>query len=226
MVVLASIADYTFRVRVSEAKDFLVQQTTEQAQLDGLPLSEVEKRMMYFTEGGEAPENVTELLVEFEADYDPATYEAKISKLLSHAYARVKKHDPESARFWYESIRQLRKGDHYILVMWDQQSLIARPPFDSIKLLGSALGVALLMLGFFVLSDHYGIHWNRGVSNRTSMPLWAQRLLIGLLACTYMYSVVLPWILNKPLEEVTQSLLRFLRAGSKDRKLGRPGNFS
>ena len=33
-----------------EAKDFLVQQVTEQAALEGLSLSEIEKKMMYFTE--------------------------------------------------------------------------------------------------------------------------------------------------------------------------------
>jgi hypothetical protein len=37
------------RMQVREAKDFLAQQAAEQAQLEGVPLSELEKRMMYFT---------------------------------------------------------------------------------------------------------------------------------------------------------------------------------
>src|SRR5713101_9480648 len=37
-------------MRVREAKDFLVAQTAEQAALEGVPLSDLEKRMMYFTE--------------------------------------------------------------------------------------------------------------------------------------------------------------------------------
>lgn len=37
-------------MRVLEAKDFLVQQTAEQAALENAPLSDLEKRMMYFTE--------------------------------------------------------------------------------------------------------------------------------------------------------------------------------
>jgi hypothetical protein len=37
-------------MQVREAKDFLVQQTAEQAQVEGVALSELEKRMMYFTQ--------------------------------------------------------------------------------------------------------------------------------------------------------------------------------
>jgi len=33
-----------------QAKDFLVQQAAEQASLEAVPLSDLEKRMMYFTE--------------------------------------------------------------------------------------------------------------------------------------------------------------------------------
>ena len=94
--------------------------------------------MMYFTEGDEAPENPTKLNDEFEAEYDTAAYEAKVSKLLHHAYARLKKENPESARLWDESIRLLRRGNHYILVLWDQRSSIERPPHDFLKLLGTS----------------------------------------------------------------------------------------
>jgi hypothetical protein len=37
-------------MQVLEAKDFLVQQTAEQAEREGVALSELEKRMMYFTQ--------------------------------------------------------------------------------------------------------------------------------------------------------------------------------
>ena len=36
-------------MRALEAKDFLVQQTAQQATLENVPLSDLEKRMMYFT---------------------------------------------------------------------------------------------------------------------------------------------------------------------------------
>ena len=42
-------------MQVREAKDFLVQQTAQQAQTEGAALSELEKRMMYFTSQTKAP---------------------------------------------------------------------------------------------------------------------------------------------------------------------------
>src|SRR5215472_1877839 len=102
-------------MRVLEAKDFLVQQTAEQAALEKVPLSDLEKRMMYFTETDECPENPIALNEAFEAEYDTAEYEAKVSKLMRHAHSRIKKENPEAARMWKEAIEQVSKGDHYIL---------------------------------------------------------------------------------------------------------------
>lgn len=62
-----------------EAKDFLVRQTAEQAVLENVPLSELEKRMMYCVENDPAScENPLELNEEFEAKYDTKEYEAKL----------------------------------------------------------------------------------------------------------------------------------------------------
>jgi hypothetical protein len=85
-------------MRVREAKDFLVQETAEQASLEGVPLSALEKRMMYFTESGEVPEDPIKLNEEFEAEYDTAKYEAKIARLMRHAYARLRTKNDETAR--------------------------------------------------------------------------------------------------------------------------------
>ena len=117
-------------MRAREAKDFLVQQTAEQAQLDAVPLSDLEKRMMYFTESGEMPEDPIQLNDQFEAQYDTDQYEKKISRLMHHAYTRVRKENPESTRRWNDALKELRKGDHYILVLWgaDPDSAANRPP--------------------------------------------------------------------------------------------------
>lgn len=104
-------------MRAREAKDFLVRQTAEQASLEGLPLSDLEKRMMYFTEGRGAVEDPAALNDEFEAQYDTAAFEKKISRLMRLAYKRLKKEEPEKALQWTTAIRTLRKDDHYILVL-------------------------------------------------------------------------------------------------------------
>jgi hypothetical protein len=105
-------------MRIREAKDFLVAQTAEQAALEGVPLSDLEKRMMYFTEGKDAVEDPTYLNEEFEAQYDTAEYEKKVSRLMSRAYKRLRNQNAETARRWDAAIRILRRGDHYILILW------------------------------------------------------------------------------------------------------------
>jgi hypothetical protein len=76
--------------------------------------------MMYFTESGYVPEDPIKLNDEFEA-----------------------------RRHWDEAIKCLRRGDHYLLVMWDLAG--ERPSGDSLKLLASSLGViALAFLGLFI----------------------------------------------------------------------------
>jgi hypothetical protein len=104
-------------MQVREAKDFLVAQTAEQSALEGVPLSDLEKRMMYFTESKNALEDPATLNEEFEARYDTREFEKKISRLMSHAHKRLRKEDPEKALQWSKAIGALSKGDHYILVL-------------------------------------------------------------------------------------------------------------
>lgn len=87
-------------MRVNEAKDFLVQKAAEQAEREGLPLSDLEKRMMYFTESDDAVENPTALHEEFEAAYDSTEYESKIAGLLGRAYQRLKEERSGAVQTW------------------------------------------------------------------------------------------------------------------------------
>jgi hypothetical protein len=60
-------------MKTKQAKDFLVQQTTEQAALENIPLSDIEKKMMYPTEShATSCDNPVELNEEFEAQHDTA----------------------------------------------------------------------------------------------------------------------------------------------------------
>jgi hypothetical protein len=97
-----------------EAKDFLVHQAVEQAALEGVPLSDLERGMMYFTESGDRPEDPLALNDAFENQYDTKTYERKISRLMAKAYRRIKKESPDKERSWNHAYRALSKGDHYI----------------------------------------------------------------------------------------------------------------
>ena len=205
-----------------EAKDFLVRQTEEQALLEHVPLSDLEKRMMYFTESGEMREDPLELNTAFEAEYDTDDYEAKTGKLMRHAYRRLQKENPEFASQWKQAIKKLSAGDHYLSVLWNAGAA-ERPPYDSLKLLGTALlvivvGMAVILAGMY-FSDRYGIHWtSRGGTPATyrPMPVWLQRSLIGTVVVGYFYFVVVPWIVKRPVTGLGQLFLRFLRRKTHD----------
>ena len=110
-----------------QAKDFLVQQAAEQAALENVSLSDLEKRMMYFTETDPAScENPIDLDAEFEEQHDTEEYELKISRLLDRAHGRLKQEDPQELRNWQEALQALRKGDHYILVLLNVDSELSR----------------------------------------------------------------------------------------------------
>jgi hypothetical protein len=137
-------------LNTKQAKDFLVAQALEQAALDGVPLADVEKRMMYFTESDPAScDNPIELNDEFEAEHETKEYETKISRLLHHAHSRLKKENPERARNWDEAIRTLRKGDHYLLIMVDQ-SKVSRITWWMPILWGIGISILIAILMFFL----------------------------------------------------------------------------
>jgi hypothetical protein len=141
-------------MRAREAKDFLVAQTAEQAALEGIPLSDLEKRMMYFTETGECPEDPLALNEEFEKEYDTDEYETKVKKLLANAHRRLKEErSPEVAK-WQEGIKALDQTDDYILILCDRSSL-AR--FGNPEALPSVLSF-LFRLGLLILTAY--VAWN------------------------------------------------------------------
>jgi hypothetical protein len=139
------------------AKDYLVQQTAEQAALEHVPLTDIEKRMMYFTESDpDSCDNPIELNDDFERQYDTPEYEAKVSRLLHHAYKRLKQEDPERARRWNEAIRVLLKGDHYFLVLWDTEPPSDQPVRDFLR----PFGVGLLIAAGIAIATFFAVKYN------------------------------------------------------------------
>jgi hypothetical protein len=212
-------------MRVGEAKDFLVQQTADQAQREGIALSDLEKRMMYFTEGPDATENPISLNEEFEAQYNTAEYETKIARLMDHAYRRLKKESPEVAPTWDAAIRELRKGDHYILMMCGRGASVERPPLDFLRLVGwsfvAAVGFIAIVCAGAIVTEHYNIHWNPNWAwgsnphTHASLSVWLQRLLLALILGGYVYYAVLPLFWRK-LPLATAETVMFWRKREKN----------
>jgi len=160
-------------MRTKEAKDFLVQQTAEQAALEDISLSDLEKRMMYFVENDpiSCPDPL-ELNQEFEEKCDTEEYEAKIASLLHHAYKRLKSEDSDKARQWDLAIRTLSGGDNYLPVLWSRRPSSGyplrgsfTPVTNSFTLLMTGLLVATVLLVAAFFAAKYDITLDRFMPN-------------------------------------------------------------
>jgi hypothetical protein len=61
-----------------EAKEFLVSRIIEEARKRHVRLSELERKMLYFSEGHPTLPDIMEVNEKFEAEYDNEKYETKI----------------------------------------------------------------------------------------------------------------------------------------------------
>lgn len=113
------ISDMSRFTSQQEAKEFLVAQIVLQAQRDGVSLTEVERKMLYFSETDWTLSDISEVNEVFEREYDQDEYEKKISRVIREALKRARKESKESGDSWSDAVRLLRKGDHYLLVMMD-----------------------------------------------------------------------------------------------------------
>ena len=99
------------------AKEFLISRVTEEAIVEQMNLSDVEKKMLYFTEVHPSLPDIYETNAEFERNYNSDEYEAKVASLLRNARDRDRSKSPGSEQAWQDALEALRKEDHYILVM-------------------------------------------------------------------------------------------------------------
>jgi hypothetical protein len=184
-----------------QAKDFLVEQTAQQAALENVPLSDLEKRMMYFTESDPSYDDYIGLTAEFEEQYDTAAYETKVSRLLHNAHARLKKENPKKFREWGQATRLLRKGDHYILILLGQSPSSSRPSLRYYLMITIILS-ALIVTGYAFI-HHFGSSGGgrsgRAPAQATYMflPAWLKYSFLSILFGGYFYAVILPLILKR-----------------------------
>jgi hypothetical protein len=136
-----------------EAKELLVSRIVEEADREGTSLSELERKMLYFSETGWTLPDIDKVSEAFDNTYDQGDYEKKIARLLRHAAKRARKNSEYDT--WWKAIRRLQGEDHYLLVMIRQAGL--RPPGDLLKLWATALVLVILIVLAIFLADKYGI---------------------------------------------------------------------
>ena len=170
-----------------EAKEFLISEIVAEAQSENVTLSEVERKMLYFTESGWTLPDIMEVNEEFDREYDQAEYEHKIAKLVKKADKRIREGSREDYDRWWAAIRFLEREDHYISVMVRLAGL--HPRGDQFRLLATALAiVACILVWVFV-----GINYNIPLPSRGSLGIfvWA------VVACLFVAYTLLRFILGR-----------------------------
>jgi len=77
------------RLRAQKAKEFIISEIIKEAQIENVSLSDVERKMLYFTEAEDTLPDIYEINDQFERDYDGPAYEKKIAGLLHSANRRL-----------------------------------------------------------------------------------------------------------------------------------------
>jgi hypothetical protein len=124
---------------VREAKDYLAGRIAEEAQRDGTPLTEVERKMLYFSETDWTLPDIKEVSAEFDRDYDQNEYGKKISELAGRIRARLTTLGQQEQITWELALEKLSQGDHYLLVLLDALSPTRKGPRHNLKMLIIAL---------------------------------------------------------------------------------------
>jgi hypothetical protein len=158
---------------VRDAKNYLIDQILAQADREGIALTEIERKMLYFSETGSTLPDIMNINREFDENYDQNEYEKKIVKLIQGIYRRHKSNPDDS---WDDAVSRLRTEDHYLLVM--VESAFHEPSRsrrgDIVRLI---LAVIFILAVMFPLIFFIHAH----IENPTIAKLTAQIALLALI---------------------------------------------
>jgi hypothetical protein len=138
---------------VQEAKEFIAAKIAAQAQRDATTLSDIERKMLLFSEVGWAPPDIMEVSDEFDRQYDPNEYEKKISTIIKHLDKRLQEDSPAEYDDWKSAVQYLRRRDHYVNIMIRQAGL--RPTGDRLKLWAMGLALVGAFVAWLFISHEY-----------------------------------------------------------------------
>jgi hypothetical protein len=128
----------------TDAKRFIVGRIMQQAEMEGISLSEAERHMLSWSESDPDFTPELDLARRLEAEMSDADYETKVEGLIRRAFDREIAADRTAKSVYREARARLREGDHYISVMMEAaiglssvagaSSRGARPPNKGMKL--------------------------------------------------------------------------------------------
>jgi hypothetical protein len=134
-----------------EAKEFLASRIVDQALLEDVPFSEIERRMLFFSETHPSLPDMYEVLNEFNETYNMFPYERTVSSLICNAFRRDRE-DAALTQRWEDAKKNLRGEDHYINVMLNQGLASANRKRDLLIYIGIGLAVVFVIVGVIAWS--------------------------------------------------------------------------
>jgi hypothetical protein len=136
-----------------DAKQFLVSRIADQAQLEDIPFSEIERKMLFFSEAHASLPDMENVTAEFDQTYNMFDYEQKVSSLLCNVYKRDRR-DSLLAQQWRDAIRTLRWQDHYIKIMLKRGLASANRKRDFLIYIAIGGIVVLILLATVAFLNH------------------------------------------------------------------------
>jgi hypothetical protein len=133
---------------VRDAKEFLVSSIVAEAQLEGVSLSEIERKMLYFSETAWTLPDIADVSDVFDRKYDQAKYEEKIGALVRNFCVQSRKNNRANFDSWTEAVRMLGGEDHYLLVLISAASSKSSSQIGFAKLL--AIGFVITCIVFAI----------------------------------------------------------------------------
>ena len=143
----------------SDAKAYLIHQILAEADREGIGLSEIERKMLDYSETEITPPDLERVNAEFDRDYDQSQYEAKIANLVRNLLTHLRTEDRAGLERWNQAVQALSGEDHYLLVFIDMTAdtrASGRPAYDFLKLCLTAAALIAIGMVLVVLADHFG----------------------------------------------------------------------
>jgi len=141
-----------------EAKEFLIDRILAQAVRSGVPLSEVERKMLYFSETDWTLPDMPAVSAAFDRDYDQDAYEEKIAGIVRTAENDLTR-DPEVNERWDNAVSLLCTEDHYLIVLINAVAVkttrTKRPPGDIARLILTAAAIIAIVMTCMWLFDRH-----------------------------------------------------------------------
>lgn len=139
---------------VRAAEEYLIGRILAQADRDRVPLSDIERKMLYFSETGWTLPDMMAVNRKFDDKYDQDEYESKIAQIIQRIKDQPDMNTGDNN--WGAAVNRLRDEDHYLLVLIEgaSRSPAKRPPGDIVRAIVAATVILAVFMPivFFVYS--------------------------------------------------------------------------